>query len=226
MALKLYTGRASALKVYASDWKAFAKELYKTDKTVSFQLKKDFKEIMRGPQRDVRAGLKELGRSGPMAGGMRRNGMAHGGRTGWGRDFGSVGSPVGGAKRYPHDSVLVEAFNKPKRGQTGIARLRVRSAATVIADLAKKSNGNRMTRMYKIREFGGEEIMRTHEVRPAAVQKLLNKFGPVSKPSKRKKSRFVYPAFDGSYSSAAREAEKAIDRAVRIVEANIDRKTR
>lgn len=225
MALKLYTGRASALKVYATDWKVFAKELYKTDKTVSFQLKKDFKDIMREPQKAVRAGLKELGRSGPFAA-ARRNGMAHGGRTGWGRDFGSVGSPVSGARRYPHDSVLVEAFNKPKRGQTGIARLRVRSAATVIADLAKKSNGNRMTRMYKIREFGGEEIMRTHEVRPASVQKLLNKLGPVSKPSKRKKSRFVYPAFDASYPAAAREAEKAIDKAVRIVEAQIDRNTR
>jgi hypothetical protein len=213
------------LKVYATDWKIFAKELYKTDKTVSFQLKKDFKEIMRGPQKAVRTGLKELGRSGPMVG-NRRNGMAHGGRTGWGRDFGSVGSPVSGARRYPHDSVLVEAFNKPKRGQTGIARLRVRSAATVIADLAKKSNGNRMTRMYKIREFGGEEIMRTHQVRPDSVQKLLNKLGPVSKPSKRKKSRFVYPAFDGSYPEAAREAEKAIDKAVRIVEAQIDRNTR
>ena len=225
MALKLYTGRNSALKVYATDWKIFAKELYKTDKTVSFQLKKDFKEIMRGPQKAVRNGLKELGRSGPMVG-SRRNGMAHGGRTGWGRDFGSVGSPVSGARRYPHDSVLVEAFNKPKRGQTGIARLRVRSAATVIADLAKKSNGNRMTRMYKIREFGGEEIMRTHQVRPDSVQKLLNKLGPVSKPSKRKKSRFVYPAFDGSYPEAAREAKKAIDKAVRIVEAQIDRNTR
>jgi hypothetical protein len=225
MALKLYTGRNSALKVYASDWKIFAKELYKTDKEVSFQLKKDFKGIMRGPQKAVRDGLAKLGKSGPFTG-SKRNGMAHGGRTGWGRDFGSVGSPVGGAKRYPHDSVLVEAFNKPKRGQTGIARLRVRSAATVIADLAKKSNGSRMTRMYKIREFGGEEIMRTHQVKPDSVQKLLNKLGPISKPSKKGKSRNVYPAFDASYPEAAREAEKAIDKAVRIVEANIDRNTR
>jgi len=225
MALKLYTGRNSAVKVYATDWKVFAKELYKTDKVVSFQLKKDFKEIMRGPQKSVRDGLKELGRSGPFAA-SKRNGMAHGGRTGWGRDYGSAGSPVGGARRYPHDSVLVEAFNKPKRGQTGIARLRVRSAATVIADLAKKTNGSRMTRMYKIREFGGEEIMRTHQVKPDSVQKLLNKLGPVSKPSKKKKSRFVYPAFDASYPEAAREAEKAIDKAVRIVEAQMDRNTR
>lgn len=225
MALKLYTGRNSALKVYATDWKIFAKELYKTDKTVSFQLKKDFKDIMKEPQKSVRTELKKLGRSGPFVS-SKRNGMAHGGRTGWGRDYGSVGSPVSGARRYPHDSVLIEAFNKPKRGQTGIARLRVRSAATVIADLAKQSNGNRMTRMYKIREFGGEEIMRTHEVRPASVQKLLNKLGPVSKPSKKKKSRFVYPAFDASYPAAAKEAKKAIDKAVRIVEANIDRNTR
>jgi hypothetical protein len=225
MALKLYTGRNSALKVYATDWKLFAKELYKTDKAVSFQLKKDFKEIMRGPQKEVRQGLAKLSKVGPFDG-SRRNGMAHGGRTGWGRAYGNAGSPVSGAKRYPHDSVLVEAFSKPKRGQTGIARLRVRSAASVIADLAKKSNGNRMTRMYKIREFGGEEIMRTHEVRPAGVQKLLNKLGPISKPSKKRKSRNVYPAFDASYPKAAKEAEKAIGKAVRIIEANIDRNTR
>ena len=225
MALKIYTGRNSAIKVYATDWKIFAQELYKTEKTVSFQLKKDFKEIMRGPQKEVRAGLSKLGRTGPFSG-SRKNGMLHGGRTGWGRAYGPSGSPVGGAARYPYDSVLVEAFNKPKRGQTGIARLRVRSAATVIADLAKKSNGNRMTRMYKIREFGGEEVMRTHEVRPSAVQRLLDKLGPVSKPSKKNKSRNIYPAFDASYPLAAKEAKIAIEKAVRIVKANIDRKTR
>jgi hypothetical protein len=225
MALKLYAGRNSAIKVYASDWKVFAKELYKTDKTASFQLKKDFKEIMRGPQKEVRKGLSKLGRGGPFSA-SRKNGMAHGGRTGWGRNYGSTGSPVGGAVRYPFDSVMVEAFNRPKRGQTGIARLRVRSAATVIADLAKKSNGNRVTRMYKIREFGGPEIMRTHQVRPSAVQQLIDKLGPVSKPSKKRKSRNIYPAFDASYSSAAIEARKAIDKAVRIVEARIDRNTR
>jgi hypothetical protein len=36
----------------------------------------------------------------------------------------------------------------------------------------------------------------------------------------------VYPAFDASYPLAAKEAEKAIDKAVRIVEANIDRISR
>jgi hypothetical protein len=89
MALKLYTGRASAIKVYATDWKIFAKELYKTEKTVSFQLKKDFKEIMRGPQKEVRQGLTKLGRLGPFSD-SRKNGMAHGGRTGWGRAYGSA----------------------------------------------------------------------------------------------------------------------------------------
>lgn len=224
MALKLYTGANSAIKVYATDWKIFARELYKTDKTVSFQLKKDFKKIMRGPQTEVRKGLSRLGRTGPFKG--KKNGMAHGGRTGWGRNYGSVGSAVGGAVRYPFDSVLVEAFNRPKRGQTGIARLRVRSAATVLADLAQKTRGSSMTRMYKIREFGGAEIMRTHQVKPSAVQKLIDKLGAISKPSKNRKSRNIYPAFDASYPTAAREAVKAIDKAVKIVEANIDRNTR
>jgi hypothetical protein len=153
-------------------------------------------------------------------------GMRHGGRTGWGRNFGSVGGPVSGAKRYPFNSVFVEAFNKPKRGQTGIARIRVRSAATTIADVARKFSGRAYTRMYKIREFGGEEIMRNHILSPKAVNQMITNLGPVSKPSKRKKSRNVYPGFDKSYAAVAKEAEKAIDAAVRFVERNIDRKSK
>jgi hypothetical protein len=220
MALKLYTGRASALKVYASDWKVFAKELYTLDKQQSFELKKRFKEIAKPAQASVKQEIKGLGSAGPM------RGMRHGGRTGWGRDFGSVGSPVSGARRYPFDSVFVEAFNKPKRGQTGIARIRVRSAATTIADVARKFSGRAYTRMYKIREFGGEEIMRNHILSPKAVNQMITNLGPVSKPSKRKKSRNVYPGFDKSYAAVAKEAEKAIDAAVRFVERNIDRKSK
>jgi hypothetical protein len=220
MALKLYSGRASALKVYASDWKVFAKELYTLDKQQSFELKKRFKEIAKPAQASVKQEIKGLGSAGPM------RGMRHGGRTGWGRNFGSVGSPVSGARRYPFDSVFVEAFNKPKRGQTGIARIRVRSAATTIADVARKFSGRAYTRMYKIREFGGEEIMRNHILSPKAVNQMITNLGPVSKPSKRKKSRNVYPGFDKSYPAVAKEAEKAIDAAVRFVERNIDRKSK
>ena len=220
MALKLYTGRNSALKVYATDWKVFAKELYTLDKQQSFELKKRFKEIAKPAQASVKQEIKTLGSAGPM------RGMRHGGRTGWGRNFGSVGGPVSGAKRYPYDSVFVEAFNKPKRGQTGIARIRVRSAATTIADVARKFSGRAYTKMYKIREFGGEEIMRNHILSPKAVNQMITNLGPVSKPSKRKKSRNVYPGFDKSYPEVKKEAEKAIDAAIRVVEANIDRKTR
>jgi hypothetical protein len=55
---------------------------------------------------------------------------------------------------------------------------------------------------------------------------MITNLGPVSKPSKRKKSRNVYPGFDKSYSAVAKEAEKAIDAAVRFVERNIDRKSK
>jgi hypothetical protein len=80
--------------------------------------------------------------------------------------------------------------------------------------------------MYKIREFGGEEIMRNHILSPKAVNQMITNLGPVSKPSKRKKSRNVYPGFDKSYAAVAKEAEKAIDAAVRFVERNIDRKSK
>lgn len=217
MALKLYSGRASALKVYASDWKVFAKALYEFDKEQSFELKKRFKEIAKPAQLSVKQEIKGLGSAGPM------RGMRHGGRTGWGRDFGSVGSAVSGARRYPFDSVFIEAFNKPKRGQTGIARIRVRSAATTIADVAKKFSGRAYTRMYKIREFGGEEIMRNHILSPKAVNQMITNLGPVSKPSKRGKSRNVYPGFDKAYPEVKKQAGIAIKAAINVTERKIDR---
>lgn len=220
MALKLYGGQNGAIQVHASDWRIFARELTKTDKIASAQLKKDFKNIMKPAQVSVRQELKSLTTAGPM------RGMRHGGRTGWGKNYGSVGSPVSNAKRYPFDSVFVEAFNRPKRGQTGIARLRVRSAATVLGDLANKTRGDGRTRLYKIREFGGEEISRTHQIRASAVQKMITNFGGISKPSKRKKSRNVYPGFDKAEPTVTKEAEKAILQAVKVVKANIDRNTR
>lgn len=217
MALKLYSGRASALKVYASDWKVFAKALYEFDKEQSFELKKRFKEIAKPAQLSVKQEIKGLGSAGPM------RGMRHGGRTGWGRDFGAVGSAVSGARRYPFDSVFIEAFNKPKRGQTGIARIRVRSAATTIADVAKKFSGRAYTRMYKIREFGGEEIMRNHILSPKAVNQMITNLGPISKPSKRGKSRNVYPGFDRAYPEVKKQAEIAIKAAISVTERKIDR---
>jgi hypothetical protein len=221
MALKLYSGRASALKVYASDWKVFAKALYEIDKEQSFELKKRFKEIARPVQSSVKKELQHGYRGeAPM------RGMRHGGRTGWSRDYGNIGSAVSGAKRQPYDSVLVEAFNKPKRGQTGIARLRVKSAATVLSDVARQSSGRSYTRMYKIREFGGEEIMRNHILSPKSTSQFLQNLGPIAKPSKRKKSRQVYPGFDKAYPEAKKEAEKAIARTIAVTEAKIDRKNR
>jgi hypothetical protein len=77
--------------------------------------------------------------------------------------------------------------------------------------------------MYKIREFGGPEIMRSHEIQPMAVQEFLHKLGAVVKPSKRKKSRNVYPGFDKSLPTVSIEAKKAIQETIRFVEKNIDR---
>jgi hypothetical protein len=220
MALKLYTGRNNGLKVYATDWKIFARELNRLDKETATQLKKDFKAIMKPAQESVVKELKELGTAGPMSG------MRHGGRTGWGRNYGNTGSPVSGVKRSAYNLVSLEAFNRPKPNQTGIARLRVRSAGTVFTDLAKNARGAGVTRIYRIREFGKEEISRTHRIVPSAVQRMLSNLGGIAKPSKRKKSRNVYPGFDKAEPAVTKEAEQAILKAVRIVESKIDRNTR
>jgi hypothetical protein len=217
MALKLYSGTAGALKVYATDYKAVIKQLNTIDRQHVIQLKKDYKAIAGEAQTSVKQEIKTMTAAGPMSG------MRHGGRTGWGRNYGNTSGPVSGAKRYPYDSVFVEAFNKPKRNQTGIARLRVRSAATVLTDLAKKFSGRAYTRMYKIREFGGEEIMRNHQLTYSGVGYFIRRLGAISKASKKKKSRNVYPGFDKAYPAVKLKAEQAIQRALKIISTNIDR---
>jgi hypothetical protein len=221
MALKLYTSPTGGLKLYATDYKKLIRELNKVDKTQSLELKRRYREIAVQGQRSVKNELDSLGRSGPAS-----KGMLHGGRTGWGTNYGNTGGPVSGVKRYPFNSVMIEAYSRPKRGQTGIARLRVRSAATVLTDLAQKFQGIRKTRTYNIRLFGGPEISRKHTTTYKSTAYFIRKLGAITKPSKKKKSRNVYPGFDKAIPAMKKEAEIAIQKAVRIVQTNIDRTTR
>jgi hypothetical protein len=222
MALKLYTGKNSDIKVYASDWRIFVKELNKIDPQQMKNLQKRWKEIAEDAKKGVSDSLKGegAGTAGPMSG------MRHGGRTGWGTNYGNVGSPVSGARRKPYNSITTSALTRNKKGATGIARLIVRSAGTVYADLAQKISGKAYTRMYKIREFGGPEVMRSHQIRSSAVGSFLSNLGPVVKASKRKKSRHVYPGFDGAYPKVKIRAEAAIRETIKFVEENIDRNNR
>lgn len=218
--MKLYTSGTSAIQVRATDYKLVIRELNKIDKKLAVELKKEYKKIAGAAQKSVKQELSTLGRAGPS------RGMRHGGRTGWGTNYGSTGGPISGAKRYPFNSVLIEAFNRPKKGQTGIARLRVRSAGTVLTDLAKNFRGIRRTRTYNIRLFGGPEITRRHTTSYASVAYFIRNLGPMSKPSKKGKSRNVYPGFDKALPQVQREAKLAIQKAVRIVKANIDRNSK
>jgi hypothetical protein len=221
MALKLYTGKNSDVKVYASDWRVFVKELNKIDPQQIRNLKKRWREIAIPAQESVQRELKSgPGTAGPMTG------MRHGGRTGWGTNYGTTGGPVSGAKRKAFNTVSISTMTRNKKGATGIARLIVRSAGVVYADLAQKPSGRSYTRMYRIREFGGPEIMRSHEIRSGAVSSFLTNLGPVSKPSKRRKSRDVYPGFDKSLPSVKVKAQEAIKETIKFVEQNIDRNNR
>jgi hypothetical protein len=220
--LKLYTSPGSQIQVRATDYKLVIKELNKIDKGLAIQLKKDYRKIGSIAQASVKGEIKSIGRNGPFAN-SKRNGMLHGGRTGWGTNYGSTGGPIGSGKRYPYDSVLIEAFNKPKKGQTGIARLRVRSAATVQTDLAKNFGGTRKTSPYPIRLFGGPIVVRQHSTTWKGVAYFIRGLGPVVKKSKKGKSRNVYPGFDKALPQVQKEAKLAIEKTVRIVKANIDR---
>jgi hypothetical protein len=230
--LKLYTSGQNTIQVKATDYKLVIRELNKIDKTLSTQLKKDYRKIAATAQSSVKKEIQTVGKDGPFAGsvrkstGKRANGMLHGGRTGWGTNYGSAGGPLGDKKRYPYDSVLIEAYTRAKKGQTGIARLRVRSAATVLTDLARSFGGTRKTRVYPIRLFGGPVIMRSHTTTWKGVAYFIRGLGAISKPSIKGKSRNVYPGFDKAYPSIQRETELVIEKAVRIVKANIDRNSK
>lgn len=218
MALKLYSGTNSAVKVYASDWRMFVRELNKIDPQQVIELKKRWKEISQPAKESVQGELRGgLGFDGPMSG------MRHGGRTGWGTNYGTTGGPVTNAKRKKYDDVISSALTRNKKGATGIARLIVKSAGTVLSDVAKRHGGRANARMYYIREFGGPQVMRSHAIQPRAVQEFLHKLGPVVKKSKRKVSRNVYPGFDKSLPAVSAKAKNAIDETIRFVEKNIDR---
>ena len=215
--MKLYTSGQSTIQVSATDYRLVIKELNKIDKNLALQLKKDYRRIAGTVQKSVKQEIGTIGRQGPS------RGMRHGGRTGWGTNYGSTGGPISGVKRYPYDSVLIEAFNRPKKGQTGIARLRVRSAGTVLTDLARNFRGTRQTKSYNIRLFGGPEITRKHTTSWKSVAFFIRNLGPVVKKSNKGKSRNVYPGFDKSYPMVERDVKLAIENTVRIVKANIDR---
>lgn len=215
--MKLYTSGQNTIQVSATDYKLVIRELNKIDKSLATELKKEYRRIAGTAQRAVKSEIGSLGRQGPSSG------MRHGGRTGWGTNYGSTGGPISGVKRYPYDSVLIEAFNRPKKGQTGIARLRVRSSGTVLTDLARNFRGTRRTRTYNIRLFGGPEITRTHTTSWKSVAYFIRNLGPVVKKSNKGKSRNVYPGFDKSYPLVEREVTLAIEKTVRIVKNNIDR---
>jgi hypothetical protein len=217
MAIKLYSGKNSDIKVYASDWKVIVRELNKLDPEHIKRLKKRFKEIGGKARTGVVNELKGLGTRGPM------KGMRHGGRTGWGTNYGSTGGPVPNAKRVPYNSVFVKAYNKNKKGATGIAQLVVRSGATVITDLAVKPSGNTITRPYWKRDRFGNLYGTTHRITSSGVNAMIDGLGPISKPSKRGKSRNVYPGFDKSYPQVKPEAEVAIREAIQLIEKNLDR---
>ena len=235
MALKLYTSGQGTITVKATDYKLIIKELNKIDKNLSLQLKKDYKRIAKPAQESVKREIKTVGKDGPFANSTRTitrngrsvkvkyNGMLHGGRTGWGTNYGSAGGPLGDKKRYPYDSVLIQAYTKAQKKGTGIARLRVRSAATVITDLARSFQGAQKTRAYPIRLFGGPVIMRQHMTTWKGVAYFIRGLGGIKKKSMKGKSRNVYPGFDKAYPQIRREAELALEKTVRIVKANIDR---
>jgi hypothetical protein len=230
--LKLYTSGQNTIQVKATDYKLVIKELNKIDKTLSLQLKKEYRKIATVAQASVKKEIQSMGKNGPFAGSVRSstgkpaNGMAHGGRTGWGTNYGSAGGALGSSKRYPYDSVLIETYTRAKKDQTGIARLRVRSAATVLADLARSFGGTRKTRAYPIRLFGGPVIIRSHTTTWKGVAYFIRGLGAISKPSLKGKSRNVYPGFDKAYPAIKEETKLVIEKAVRIVKANIDRNSK
>lgn len=195
-----------------TDWRNLIKELDAIDKTQTKQMFKEIKKVSEPLRKEIKGAIPKMNPGG--------RGMAHGGKTGWGRDYGTTAGKLGSAKRYPADYALSQVFKGNRRGYKSIARVTVKSAGTQIADLAQKPSGKATSRMYEVREFGGPVVKRTHPISSSAVVNWISKLGPKAA-SKKNKSRFVYPAADKALPQVESAVASVIETTHRQISSNL-----
>ena len=190
-------------EVYLSEWYNLIKTLREVDKELLKQFRKDARKITKPVQQDIRDNIP----SNPPIRGMARR--IEPGRLTWGT-------------RKPAKSALIKVSNPRKferDGRTAIAAVRVKSPATIVADMAGKSN--RITGRKKVTEryaySRAKSGFRTHRLNGQGeiMIRALN--------VKSSASRFVWPGALKALPEARAEFQAAVSTVVRKINAELER---
>lgn len=212
------------LSMQFTDYNALIKELKMIEPTSVKQLKKDYKIIAKPTAQEVRRAIPKsypLGaRKNPKAGG-KTSGFDHSGRTAWGKQ------PLlnmGNSKSYPSNSVFIQTPSKrPRKGRyVSIARLKVNSAATALADMTGrggKFDSKGFSREHDIRLFGGPIVKRQYRLNGQGRALARNLSSGASNKLKSGGSRYAWPAAE----KKQEETRKAMIQRLQIAYDTINR---
>lgn len=197
-------GEAYSAELTLQDYQAMARELNKLGPELLKEMRRQYKEIAKGPQRAIKAAIPRR----PPLSGMRKAVIP--GRTTWGTV-------------KPAKSVLVRAPRVKRadlRTAVPIVQLVVQSPGTVIADMAGRGNttgASKVTPIYPYsRALSG---FRSHAINGQG-QAMINALDGF----KSGASRMVYPAVEDSMGEVVAEIQEVITDAVVTVQRELDRK--
>lgn len=198
-----YTSRSVARSqkavVELSDWRYLLREISKLNVEIRKDMRKEFRRIAK----EVQAGIKSEISTRPPLSGMRKAKIP--GRVAWG-----VGKPARSAIiRLPRDA---------KRNYLPIAQIRVGSPATIIADMAGKSNAmtnsKARTAPYEYTKYVNGtpvRVMRTHAITKIGSRKFIANLDAALN---GRASRMVYPGAEKALPEAREEIQSIVAQVV------------
>lgn len=187
------------LSMQFTDYRGLINELKMIEPTSVGQLKKDYKIISKDMAQEVRRAIPKTYPLGPRkdkrAGG-KTSGFDHSGRTAWGKQ---ASMNMGNSKAYPANSVFIQTPSKrPRKGRyVSIARLKVNSAATAMADMTGRGgqfDTKGMSRAHDIRLFGGPVVRRQYRLNGQGRALARNLSSGAKDKLKSGGSRYAWPA--------------------------------
>lgn len=182
-----------------TDYNQLIKELRIIEPTSVNQLKKDYKIIAKDMATEVRRAIPKTAPLGPRKNpklGGKTSGFNHSGRLSWGKQ---ATMNTDGKTSYPANSVYIQTPSKrPRKGRyVSIARLKVNSAATSLADMTGRGgvfDSKGLSRAHDIRLFGGPVVNRQYRLRGQGRALARNLSSGAKGRLKTGGSRYAWPA--------------------------------
>lgn len=185
--------------VELSDWRYLLKEVSKLNDEIRKDIRKEFRRLAGEIQEGIRS---EISTRPPLSG-MRKSRIP--GRVTWG-----MGKPA--------RSAIIRMPRNAKKNYLPIAQIRVGSPATIIADMAGKSNSatnsRARTEMYEYTKYvQGKpvKIMRDHKITRIGSRKFI---ANLDSRLNGRASRMVYPGAEKALPAAREEAQMLIAQVV------------